>query len=122
MKAKLCVFVLMLAFSGLVHAEYYLVYPMTDSTCCYNKHRYHKTRHHYAKHRVVKKKHVVRHHRRSHVEMNVYYPEATSCGGCSSCERPCGHCVSCNCNRPGYVIYTGEPSRCTTYQDVVGFP
>ena len=55
MKAKLCVFVLMLAFSGLVHAEYYLVYPMTDSTCCYNKHRYHECDEHSDKWRQYNK-------------------------------------------------------------------
>jgi hypothetical protein len=102
MKARLCVFLVLIAFASTASAEYYLVYPAPyyDVPCCKTCHYKKKVRH---------VKHVKKHYRRTcnTCNMQVYYPAPVVYSGCGACGG-CG-------GGGGYVVYTGRPDDCTTY-------
>jgi hypothetical protein len=105
MKARLCVFLVLIAFASTASAEYYLVYPAPsyDVPCCKTCHykKYKKVKH------VVKKKHYRK--RCNPCATQVYYPAPVVYSGCGAC----GGCGSAG----GYVVYTGRPDDCVTYSN-----
>lgn len=107
MKARLCLFIALIAFAGSACADYYLVYPAYAPCCVVQKHYVRHARH---KTYAVKKKYYATRYRRSYYRAEVYYPSyvsaCNSCGSCGGCGYP-----------QGYVVYTGRPDGCVTYQE-----
>jgi hypothetical protein len=106
MKAKLCIFIVLLFFAPASFAEYYLVYSASGCSgygCprYVSCHRHHKATHKHKKTHVKK----VTHRRHSSYSIQVYYYIPSCCNDCG-CGNPCG-------------IYTGRAGHCVTYDEVM---
>ena len=110
MRSKLCLYIMLLLFSPLAQAEYYLVYGMP--ACCENRYvaREYPKRHHHYRHQRHRQPVAHHYHRRSSYRIEEYYVYNPPCGGCGGC----GYNYGC-----GQVVYTTRPSSCVTYDEVV---